>query len=84
MCGTSDTHQLQLIFEMLGSPTPEKWEGYEDLEKLKSGEVKIPNIRKGKLRDKYSAKISHTALNLIEKLLAVSYTHLTLPTTPYV
>lgn len=68
-CGKTDMEQLQLIFEMLGTPTPETWDGFQDLKLLRTGEVTIGKSRKAKLRDKYQHKISSSALNLIEKLL---------------
>lgn len=61
--------QLQLIFEMLGTPTPETWEGFQDLKMLRTGEVTVGKKRRPKLRDKYQHKMSASALNLIEKLL---------------
>ena len=67
--GKSEMDQLQLIFDMLGSPTPESWDGLQDLKLLRTGEVTIGAKRKGKLRNKYQSKISGPALNLIEKLL---------------
>lgn len=67
--GKAEMEQLRLIFEMLGTPTPESWEGFQDLKLLRTGEVTIGKERRPKLRDKYQSKISPPALNLIEKLL---------------
>jgi hypothetical protein len=67
--GKSEMEQLQLIFEMLGTPTPETWEGFQDLKLLRTGEVTIEERRRAKLRDKYQSKMSAPALNLVEKLL---------------
>lgn len=67
--GKSEMDQLQLIFDMLGTPTPETWDGFQDLKLLRTGEVTIENKRKAKLREKYHSKISAPALNLVEKLL---------------
>ena len=61
--------QLQLIFELIGTPTPATWDGFQDLKLLKTGEVTIEVTRKAKLRDKYQQKMPTTALNLLEKLL---------------
>ena len=47
--GKTDMDQLQLIFEMMGTPTPETWEGYQDLKLLRTGEVKIEKKRRPKL-----------------------------------
>jgi hypothetical protein len=61
--------QLQLIFDMMGTPTRETWDGFQDLKLLRTGEVTIETARKAKLRDKYQTKVSGAALNLLEKLL---------------
>ena len=67
--GKTEMDQLQLIFDMMGTPTPETWDGFQDLKLLRTGEVTIETARKAKLRDKYQAKVSGAALNLLEKLL---------------
>jgi cyclin-dependent kinase 12/13 len=67
--GKTDMEQLQLIFEMLGTPSPETWEGLHELKMLRTGEVTVSKQRQAKLRDKYQHKMSPSALNLIEKLL---------------
>ena len=67
--GKTEMDQLQLIFELLGTPTPATWDGFQDLKLLKTGEVTIEVTRKAKLRDKYQQKMPTTALNLLEKLL---------------
>ena len=67
--GKTEMDQLQLIFELLGTPTSATWDGFQDLKLLKSGEVTIEVTRKAKLRDKYQPKMSITALNLLEKML---------------
>lgn len=67
--GKTDLELLEKIFEMLGTPTSESWEGFHDLKLLRTGEVTIGKPRKPKFRDKYQSKIQSPALNLIEKLL---------------
>jgi hypothetical protein len=67
--GKTEMDQLQLIFELLGTPTSDTWEGFQDLKLLRTGEVTIETTRKAKLRDKYQAKMPGSALNLLEKLL---------------
>jgi serine/threonine protein kinase len=67
--GKTEMDQLKLIFEMLGTPTPETWEGFQDLKLLRTGKVTIESKNKAKLRPKYQSKMSGPALNLVEKLL---------------
>lgn len=69
LTGKTEMDQLKLIFEMLGTPTPETWEGFEDLKLLRTGKVSIESKNKAKLRPKYQSKMSGPALNLVEKLL---------------
>ena len=61
--------QLQLIFSMLGTPTQESWEGFQDLKLVRTKEVEIGAERKPRLREKYQDKMPPSALNLLEKLL---------------
>jgi serine/threonine protein kinase len=69
-CGKKEMEQLQLIFGMLGTPTPESWEGIEELKLIRTKEVELSAIeRKPRLREKYQEKMPHFALNLLEKLL---------------
>ena len=68
-CGKKDMEQLQLIFSMLGTPTSESWEGFQDLKLVRTKEVEIGTERKPRLREKYQDKMPPSALNLLEKLL---------------
>jgi serine/threonine protein kinase len=61
--------QLQLVFDLLGTPTAESWEGFSDLKLMRTGEVTIEKQRPSKLRERYGQKIPVAALNLLEKLL---------------
>ena len=45
--------QLGLIFDMVGTPTEQNWEGFRDLKLIRTGEVTIDERKKGKLRKKY-------------------------------
>jgi len=65
--GKVELEQLQLIFDLLGTPTIS--DGLSNLKLLKTGEVKIEKAKKSRLRDKYMTKMSLAALNLLEKLL---------------
>ena len=69
--GKTEMDQLELIFDLLGTPTASTWDGFQDLKLLKTGEVTIGKPRKAKLRDKYQhkPKMTKIALNLLEKLL---------------
>lgn len=61
--------QLQLIFGMMGTPTPESWEGFQDLKLVRTKEVEIGTVHKPRLREKYQHKMPASAINLLEKLL---------------
>ncbi|OEU07348.1 Pkinase-domain-containing protein, partial [Fragilariopsis cylindrus CCMP1102] len=73
--GKSEMEQLQLIFDMVGTPTKSSWPGIKELKLLRTGDVTIDgdNERKRpKLRERYSQKMNAIApgsINLIEKLL---------------
>eukprot|EP00563_Minutocellus_polymorphus_P014550 CAMPEP_0181060926 /NCGR_PEP_ID=MMETSP1070-20121207/22239_1 /TAXON_ID=265543 /ORGANISM="Minutocellus polymorphus, Strain NH13" /LENGTH=974 /DNA_ID=CAMNT_0023140829 /DNA_START=44 /DNA_END=2969 /DNA_ORIENTATION=- len=67
--GKSEMEQLSLIFDMIGTPTEQNWEGFRDLKHIRTGEVTIDDRKKGKLRKKYESRMKPTELNLVEKLL---------------
>jgi hypothetical protein len=67
--GKSEMDQLQQIFELLGTPSKETFEGLYDLKLLRTGEVTIDQERQPKLRSKYASRLPGPALNLLEKLL---------------
>lgn len=67
MAGKLELEQLNLIFDLLGTPTPN--DGLQDLPLLRTGKVKIDKPRPSRLREKYMKKISLPCLNLLEKLL---------------
>ena len=71
--GKTDMEQLQLIFNLLGTPDERSWEGLSSYVKIRSGEIEIdPKSRPSKLRDKYGgpdSKIPLSALGLIERML---------------
>lgn len=67
--GKTDMDQLKLIFDLMGTPTPQSWPGFQDLKLLRTGEVSIDKPKKSRFREKYSQKIPPHALNLIERLL---------------
>ena len=68
--GKTEMEQLGLVFDMVGSPTNQNWEGFRDLKLIRTGEVTVDANRKtGRLRSRYVDRMSPTALNLIEKLL---------------
>ena len=71
--GKTEMEQLQLIFNLLGTPDERSWEGLSSYVKLRSGEIEIDSkARPSKLRDKYGgsdSKIPLSALGLIERML---------------
>jgi len=71
--GKTEMDQLQLIFDMLGTPSPNSWTGLNDLKLLRTGQVSIPtedsHRKQAKLRPKYAHKMPLPAMNLLEKLL---------------
>lgn len=67
--GKTDMEQLQLIFDLLGTPTSKTWPNFRNLKLVRTGQVKIEKARRNRLRERYQAKINPPALNLTEKLL---------------
>ena len=73
--GKTEMDQLQLIFDMVGTPTSKTWPGVRDLKLLRTGDVSIDgdsNRKRPKLRERYQAKMNSNApgaINLVEKLL---------------
>ena len=73
--GKSEMEQLQLIFDMVGTPTKSSWPGIHELKLLRTGDVTIDGDterKRPKLRERYSQKMNAIApgsINLIEKLL---------------
>jgi len=73
--GKSEMEQLQLIFDMVGTPTDRSWPGVKELKLLRTGDVTIDgdsNRKRPKLRERYSTKMNNIApgaINLVEKLL---------------
>ncbi|KAG5438796.1 hypothetical protein PCANB_002516 [Pneumocystis canis] len=67
--GHDEIHQLELIYDMMGTPTHENWPTVDRLpwyELLKPSEKKT-----GKFYDNYSSILSPAALNLISNILAL-------------
>ncbi|EMR10244.1 hypothetical protein PNEG_01513 [Pneumocystis murina B123] len=67
--GHDEIHQLELIYDMMGTPTHENWPTVDQLpwfELLKPSEKKI-----GKFYDRYSSILSPAALNLLSNILAL-------------
>ena len=56
--GKSEIEQLDLIFKLLGSPSEEKWPGYQQLPNAQG--VKWKSNPKNKLRDKFPMNSSFT------------------------
>ncbi|KAL7579972.1 hypothetical protein ACA910_004966 [Epithemia clementina (nom. ined.)] len=79
--GKTELETLNLIIDLLGTPSTETWEFFERMKKGKplssqsAPPLDLPSIRQdtpttaSRLRDKYHAKVSTPALNLLEKLL---------------
>lgn len=67
--GKSDMDQLKLVFDLMGTPTAQTWEDFQNLKLLRTGEVTIDKQKQPRFREKYSDKIPTHALNLIERLL---------------
>jgi cyclin-dependent kinase 12/13 len=69
--GKTEMEQLSLIFDLVGTPTRDRWEGFNDLKLLKSGEFTIGKVKNSSLRQKYGNKnkMNSTAIDLLEKLL---------------
>jgi cyclin-dependent kinase 12/13 len=76
LMGKTEREQLALIFDLVGTPTKETWEGHEDLKLLRSGEMSIGKPRKSQLRKKYEkkGKMGSSAVSLLEKLLELDPT----------
>ncbi|KTW29767.1 hypothetical protein T552_00974 [Pneumocystis carinii B80] len=67
--GHDEIHQLELIYDMMGTPTHENWPSVDQLpwfELLKPSEKKI-----GKFYDRYSSILSPAALSLLSNILAL-------------
>ncbi|QSL64928.1 hypothetical protein MERGE_002232 [Pneumocystis wakefieldiae] len=67
--GHDEIHQLELIYDMMGTPTHENWPTVDQLpwfELLKPSERK-----KGKFYDRYSSILSPAALSLLSNILAL-------------
>eukprot|EP00816_Leptocylindrus_hargravesii_P002479 CAMPEP_0196805396 /NCGR_PEP_ID=MMETSP1362-20130617/5158_1 /TAXON_ID=163516 /ORGANISM="Leptocylindrus danicus, Strain CCMP1856" /LENGTH=661 /DNA_ID=CAMNT_0042178287 /DNA_START=119 /DNA_END=2101 /DNA_ORIENTATION=+ len=72
--GKSEMEQLKLIFELIGSPETNQWEGYQSLPFVQSGKADITKYLplKGNLRERFpDRKIPSAAMNLIENLLTM-------------
>mmetsp|Transcript_14799 Transcript_14799/g.41237 ORF Transcript_14799/g.41237 Transcript_14799/m.41237 type:complete len:1181 (+) Transcript_14799:176-3718(+) len=73
--GKTEMEQLQLIFDMVGTPNHKTWPGVYDLKLLRTGDVTIDedkDRRRPKLRERYQTKMNNIApgaLRLVEKLL---------------
>ena len=74
--GKTEMEQLSLIFDLVGTPTENKWEGYSNLKLIKTGAVAVGKSRSSTLRQKYGSKnkMSSTAIDLLEKLLELDPT----------
>ncbi|KAL3917729.1 MAG: hypothetical protein SGILL_004574 [Bacillariaceae sp.] len=70
--GKTDMDQLQLIFDLMGTPAQETWTVFRDLKLLRTGEVKIEKAKRPKFRERYQHKIPPLALSLIEKCLELN------------
>ncbi len=73
--GKTEMDQLQLIFDMVGTPTSRSWPGVRELKLLRTGDVAIDgdsNRKRPKLQERYQTKMNNIApgaINLVEKLL---------------
>ena len=73
--GKTEMDQLQLIFDMVGTPNSKSWPGVKDLKLLRTGDVTLDgdaNRKRPKLRERYQSKMNFNApgaINLVEKLL---------------
>jgi len=73
--GKTEMDQLQLIFDMVGTPTSKSWPGVRELKLLRTGDVTIDgdsSRKRPKLRERYQTKMNNIApgaINLVEKLL---------------
>eukprot|EP00761_Pharyngomonas_kirbyi_P010769 gb/GECH01010792.1/.p1 GENE.gb/GECH01010792.1/~~gb/GECH01010792.1/.p1 ORF type:complete len:348 (+),score=78.17 gb/GECH01010792.1/:1-1044(+) len=66
MPGRSDTHQLRLMFDLLGSPNEAIWPGFKQLPY--ASKFQIPKRNYSNLRNRFSS-LSKSGLDLLEKLL---------------
>jgi cyclin-dependent kinase 12/13 len=64
--------QLKLIFDLIGTPTPKTWEGFNELKLIRTKEVTIDKLKRPKLREKYGSKIQPMAG---KKDVMVSFVH---------
>ena len=69
--GKDELEQLSLIFETMGTPTKETWEGFEKHVKVRTKEIEIGKPIVAVFREKYSKyeNMTPSALNLLERLL---------------
>merc|ERR1719174_1378363 len=69
--GKDDLSQLMLIFETMGTPTKQSWEGFELLPKFRSWKLHITKSLPSKFKEKYSRHDNMTvpALGLVERML---------------
>ena len=77
--GKTEIDQLKLIFDIVGTPTKESWEGFNKLKLIRTGEVTIGKAKQFRLREKYAEKFTErmqpsSALSLLEKLLELNPT----------
>lgn len=69
--GKSETDQLKLIFEDLGTPNNNIWPGYSDLPIVKK--VTLPHYEYNRLHERFKSKsiqVSSTGMDLLRRLLA--------------
>jgi serine/threonine protein kinase len=55
--GKTEMDQLKLIFDLIGTPTKNTWDGFNELKLIRTGEVSIEKVKRPKLREKYGGKI---------------------------
>ncbi|KAG5440810.1 hypothetical protein PCK2_000109 [Pneumocystis canis] len=67
--GHDEIHQLELIYDMMGTPTHENWPTVDRLPWYEL--LKPPEQKEGKFYDSYSSILSPAALNLISNILAL-------------
>lgn len=59
--GKTEMDQLKLIFDLIGTPTKNTWEGFNELKLIRTGEVTVEKLKRPKLREKYGGKIQPVA-----------------------
>lgn len=69
LAGESDAHQLDIIFDLCGSPTDDNMPGWRD---LPGGKVLKPRPRSGNLSTRF-AKYGSGAVSLLRELLKLDY-----------